>query len=80
MSMFCSNRKANICIPHHPYPAALTPKPCLQRSKVYGIKAKFLSFHRERAEAEENCPRMFHIPTALTAQSLLLATFFILFS
>lgn len=50
----------------------------LYRSKVYGIKAKFLSFHRERGEAGEYCLRMFHIPTALpvlTVCSLLLSLF-----
>lgn len=67
---FAVKRRGNICIPHHPHHAALTPKPCLHCSKVYGIKAKFLSFHRERGEAEEYCLRMFHIPTALTAHSL----------
>lgn len=50
----------------------------LYRSKVYGIKAKFLSFHRERGEAGEYCLRMFHIPTALpvlTGCSVLLSLF-----
>ena len=42
--MFCSQRRVNICIPHHPHCAALTPKPRLKRSKVCGIKAKFFVF------------------------------------
>lgn len=53
-----------------PRRAALTPKLCQHRGKVYGIKANFLFFHRERGEAEEYRPRMFHIPTAPTAHSL----------
>lgn len=68
--MSCSQRAVNICIHQHPYRAALTAKPCLQHSKVYCMKAKFLSFHRERAEAEEHCLRMFHIPTSPAAHSL----------
>lgn len=74
----CRETRVHICIPHQPHHGCFLLKHRLYRGKVYGIKAKFLSFHRERGEAGEYCLRMFHIPTALpvlTACSLLLSLF-----
>lgn len=70
---FAVKEEWKICIPRHSHHAALTLKTCLHCSTFSSMKAKFLSFHWERGEAEEYCLRMFHIPTSLTAHFLLSA-------